>query len=157
MAHQSSFLDVRSHHQPRRIAEDDDGNIECVAYLDETGHLQAGRGVHCTGQMHRLVRDDTDRATVKSRERCDGCLAIPRLQLENASAVCQRLYDTAHVICAARVFRNDRAQKLPSPLDCGLLKYDRYFCAAAMASASSLTRMSMTPDAQCTEAGPISS
>ena len=149
-----------SDHEPRRVAQEHDRQIERVAQLQEAGGLVGAVGVDRTAEMRGIVGDDARRPAFDPRQRGDHARRPTTSQLEHRPVSTHGVDHGAHVVHADAVLGNEVAKqplvgagprRVGSPL-----KYERYCFAAATAAGSSSTAMSMTPLATCTSNGPMS-
>ena len=62
VAHERGLLGVGPHHDPRGVTEEEDGNIERVAELHESGGLVGTVRFDRAGLVCRVVRHDPDRS-----------------------------------------------------------------------------------------------
>ncbi len=111
MADERRLLDFRADHDPRRVAEEEDRDIEAVAELHEPGRLVGPVGGDGAAIVLRVVRDDADRPAFDAGEGNDHALPESPANFEDTAAVGHRRDDVARVVDAETVLRDDVAKR----------------------------------------------
>ena len=161
MADERGLLRLGPDHDPGRVAQEEQREVEGVAQLHEAGRLVGAVGVDRAGEVHGVVGDHAHRAPFDADQRGDHAEAEVRAQLEHRPDVGDRVDGRPHVVHLQAVLRDHVARRpagggaVQSPV--GPWKYERYCRATWTAAASSATATSTTPLGTWTSSGPIAS
>jgi len=82
MTHQRRPFRVGADHDPRRVAQEEDGQVKRLAELQEARRLVRSITGDRAREVHRVVGDDADRMALDARERGDHAPREERTQLE---------------------------------------------------------------------------
>ena len=118
VAHQRGLLGLGPDHEPRRVAQGQDGQTERLAQLHEAGRLVGVGGVDGAGQVLWVVGQEADRPPLQAGQSGDHAWRERRSQFEERSrrrpgarARARTSYDPAPVLGARRrAARPGRAQ-----------------------------------------------
>ena len=88
----------RADHEPRRVDEEQDRQVERVALGDEPRRLVVAVGVDRATEMNRVVGDHADRVAVDPRQCRHHAVAEAAAQLEHRARIKQTIDDRAHVV-----------------------------------------------------------
>ena len=129
MAHGRGALGVGADHEAGRVAEEQHGQLERVAQLQEARRLVGAVGVDRAAEVGGIVGEHPERAAVEARERADHAGAEAVAQLEHRALVEQRLEDAAHLVDALALL-GDQSRAAASwsgtaPGSAAPWKYDR--------------------------------
>ncbi len=111
MAHQRGLLDLRPHHHARRVAQEQDGQVEGVAQLQETRGLVRAIGIDRPGEVSRIVGDDAQRLTFDAGQRRHHAWPEGAAQFQHRAFVAKGVDDIAHVVDAQAILRDGAAQQ----------------------------------------------
>ena len=110
VAHERRLLHLGSHHDPRRVAQHEQRDVEGVEQLHEARRLVGAVAVDGAGEVGRVVGEDADGLALDAGQRRHHAEAEVAAQLEHGAGVGEALDDGADVVGAQPVGRDDRAQ-----------------------------------------------
>ena len=96
--------------EARDVDEGEDGDVEGVAGAHEAGGLLRGVDVEGARKLHRVVRDDADRAPLDPAEPHHHVGREEWLDLEELAVVEHRLDDGVHVVGDVGGVRDERVE-----------------------------------------------
>ena len=110
MTHRGLVLGLGAHHDPGRVAQEQQRDVVCVAQLDEAGGLVARVGVDRAAEVVVVVGHHADRASFDACQRSDAAGAPAATQFHHRVHIAELVDDLAHVVGPQPVLGNHMTQ-----------------------------------------------
>src|ERR687897_3293340 len=102
----------RAGQEPRHVFERDERDVERVAEPHEPRAFDRRVNVEHTGEMRRLIRDDTYRSSAEPRETDDEVAREMLVHFEKGAVIGDRVDQIEHVVWLIRRRRNETIQRV---------------------------------------------
>ena len=107
----AAVLLLRARQEARHVLEDEERDVERVAEPDEPRPLDRRVDVEDAGEVHRLVRDDADRAARRAGRSRRGCSArTPAWTSKNIAVVGDPADELRHVVGLVGLLGNEAVE-----------------------------------------------